>query len=111
MGLFSGSIPLWFVLSHNIPTINTTTNWLCSGAFPSPPVPYHRIHWPLATGHWPLFPCHCSFAPRLMPHQPLTFWFKPDSILGLFLLTAFISTSPGLTCPGLLAPDRRDAGS
>jgi len=27
------------------------------------------------------------------------------------LLTAFISTSPGLTCPGLLAPDRRDAGS
>ena len=25
--------------------------------------------------------------------------------------TAFISTSPGLTCPGLLAPDRRDAGS
>src|SRR5207244_6216973 len=26
-------------------------------------------------------------------------------------ITAFISTSPGLTCPGLLAPDRRDAGS
>src|SRR5271157_5139158 len=43
--------------------------------------------------------------------SPLTFWFKPDSILGLFLVTAFISTSPGLTCPGLLAPDRRDAGS
>src|SRR5208283_529611 len=42
---------------------------------------------------------------------PLTFWFKPDSILGLSLVTAFTSTSPGLTCPGLLAPDRRDAGS
>jgi hypothetical protein len=42
-------------------------------------------------------------------HVP--FWFKPDSIFGLFRLTAFIGTSPGLTCPGLLAPDRRDAGS
>ena len=31
--------------------------------------------------------------------------------LGLSMVTAFISTSPGLTCPGLLAPDRRDAGS
>ena len=28
-------------------------------------------------------------------HVP--FWFKPDSILGLSLFTAFISTSPGLT--------------
>src|SRR3954454_7158746 len=27
------------------------------------------------------------------------------------VLTALISTSPRLTCPGLLAPDRRDAGS
>src|SRR5208337_3825002 len=35
---------------------------------------------------------------------PLTFWFKPDSILGLSLVTAFTSTSPGLSCPGLLAP-------
>src|SRR5271157_6452728 len=26
-------------------------------------------------------------------------------------ISAAISTSPGLTCPGLLAPDRRDAGS
>jgi hypothetical protein len=31
--------------------------------------------------------------------------------LGLSMVTAFTSTSPGLTCPGLLAPDRRDAGS
>src|SRR4051812_20498247 len=42
-------------------------------------------------------------------HVP--FWSKPDSIFGLPLFTAFISTSPGLTRPGLLAPDRRDAGS
>ena len=41
----------------------------------------------------------------------IPFWSKPDSILGLSLVTALISTSPGLTCPGLLAPDRRDAGS
>src|SRR6185369_11588174 len=34
-----------------------------------------------------------------------------DSIFGLSFLTAVLSTSPGLTCPGLLAPDRRDAGS
>ncbi len=50
-----------------------------------------------------------EFGASVPDHLP--FWFKPDSILGLSLLTAFISTSPGLTCPGLLAPDRRDAGS
>jgi hypothetical protein len=38
-------------------------------------------------------------------------WSQPDSILGLSLFTALISTSPGWTCPGRLAPDRRDAGS
>ena len=43
MGLFSGSIPPWFVLSHNITTINTTSNWLCSDAFPSPPDPFFRF--------------------------------------------------------------------
>ena len=42
-------------------------------------------------------------------HVP--FWSKPDSIFGLPLFTAFISTSPGLTSSGLLAPDRRDASS
>src|SRR5215831_16858398 len=49
---------------------------------------------------------HCN--PRTWP---CTFWSEPDSILGSSLFTAFISTSPGLTCPGRLAPDRRDAGS
>ena len=42
---------------------------------------------------------------------PRTFWSEPDSIFGSTLFTAFISTSPELTRPGLLAPDRRDAGS
>src|SRR5262245_60727676 len=41
----------------------------------------------------------------------IPFWSKPDSIFGLPLFTAFISTSPGLTSSGLLAPDRRDTGS
>ncbi len=31
--MFSGSIPPSFVLSHNMPMINTTSNWLCFGAF------------------------------------------------------------------------------
>src|SRR5208337_3925282 len=44
MGLFSGSIPPWFVLSHNMSMINTTSNWLCSDAFPSPPDPFFRFH-------------------------------------------------------------------
>src|SRR5262249_41061292 len=39
-------------------------------------------------------------------HVP--FWSKPNSIFGLSLFTAFISTSPGLTSSGRLAPDRRD---
>ena len=42
---------------------------------------------------------HCS--PHTWPH---TFWSKPVSIFGLFLFTAFISTSLGLTCPGWLPP-------
>jgi hypothetical protein len=42
---------------------------------------------------------------------PRTFWSEPDSILGSSFLTAFVSTSPGLTWPGRLAPDRLDAGS
>jgi len=33
LGSFSCSIPPLFVLSHNMPTINTTSNWLRLGAF------------------------------------------------------------------------------
>ena len=50
-----------------------------------------------------------EFGAPVPDHLP--FWFKPDSILGLSLVTAFTGTSPGLTWPGLLAPNRRDAGS
>jgi hypothetical protein len=50
-----------------------------------------------------------DFTTPVPDHLP--FWFKPDSIFGLLLITVFISTSPKLTCPGLLAPDRLDAGS
>src|SRR5947209_1632347 len=50
-----------------------------------------------------------EFGAPVLDHIP--FWFKPDSIFGSSLVTAFIGTSPGLTRPGLLAPDRRDAGS
>ena len=49
LGLFSCSIRPSFVLSHNMQMINTTSNWLCSGAFHSPPVPSLRIRWPLVT--------------------------------------------------------------
>src|SRR5271157_1729818 len=50
MGLFSCSIPPSFVLSHNMSIINTTSNWLCSGAFHSPPVPsLFSIRWLLTT--------------------------------------------------------------
>jgi len=42
-----------------MPINNTTTNWLCSGAFPSPPVP--SLH-SLATDYWPLFSRHRPLA-------------------------------------------------
>ncbi len=47
-GSFSCSTPPLFVLSHNVPMANTTSNWLRFGAFLSPPVPPLRIHWPLS---------------------------------------------------------------
>ena len=46
---FSWSIPPSFVLSHNMPMINTTSNWLCSGAFLSPSCMSLQFYWPLAT--------------------------------------------------------------
>ena len=57
MGLFSGSIPPWFVLSNNLSTINTRAIWLCFGAFLSPPASSLQFHWPLIT----ILPSH---APR-----------------------------------------------
>ncbi len=64
MGLFSCSIPPSFVLSHHVPMVNTTSNWLCFGAFLSPPVPSLRIHWPLTTGRCSRATGHYSRATR-----------------------------------------------
>jgi len=65
MGSFSGSIPPSFVLSYNMPTINTTSNWLCSGAFRSLPALCFRFtgHSSLATRH----PPHDLRGPPSMP--------------------------------------------
>ena len=51
LGLFSGSIPPWFVLSNNLSTTNTRAIWLCFGAFLSPPASSLQLHGPLATDH------------------------------------------------------------
>ena len=57
LGLFSCSIPPSIVLSHNMSMTNTMSNWLCSGAFHSPPVPSpFSIRWPLVTILSPLAP-------------------------------------------------------
>jgi hypothetical protein len=64
LGLFSCSIPPWFVISHNMPMINTTSNWLCSGAFHSPPVPSLRIQWALVTILSPHAPRPSPLAPH-----------------------------------------------
>ncbi len=44
--------------------VNTTSNWLCFGAFLSPPVPSLRIHWPLTTGRCSRATGHYSRATR-----------------------------------------------
>src|SRR5271157_5433348 len=43
------------VLSHNMSTINTTSNWLRFGAFLSPSSLPLQFHWPLAPGY-----CSCA---------------------------------------------------
>src|SRR5271157_4240320 len=67
MGLFSGSIPPWFVLSNNLSTTNTRAIWLCSGAFLSPPAPPPSAL--LTAGHYPLVPRPTPHAPRHTPHD------------------------------------------
>src|SRR5271157_2016308 len=52
--VFACSIPPSFVLSHNMPMINTTSDLALFGAFLSPPAPFPRdsrttIHSPLAS--------------------------------------------------------------
>jgi hypothetical protein len=56
LGSLSCPIPPSFVLSHNMPVINTTSNGLCWGAFQAPPVPPYGC-----TGLW-------SLASRPTPH-------------------------------------------
>ena len=79
LGLFSGSIPPWFVLSNNLSTTNTRAIWLCFGAFLSPPASSLQFHWPLIT----ILPSH---APRPTPGpagsgraQTLPRWLLPDT--------------------------------
>ena len=56
-----------FVLSHYVPMVNTTSNWLCFGPFLSPPVPSLRIHWPLTTGHYSRATRHSPLPPKTLP--------------------------------------------
>jgi len=63
LGSFSGSIPPYFVLSHNMPMIYTTSNWLRFGAFLSPLAPSLRIHWPQFSRHSPLATRHYLLRP------------------------------------------------
>ncbi len=79
LGLFSGSIPPWFVLSSNLSTTNTRAIWLCFGAFLPPPASSLQFHWPLIT----ILPSH---APRPTPGpagsgraQTLPRWLQPDT--------------------------------
>ena len=51
LGLFSGSIPPWFVLSNDLSTTNTRAIWLCLGAFLAPPASCLQFHWLLATDY------------------------------------------------------------
>ena len=60
-GLFSCSIPPWFVLSNNLSTTNTRAIWLCFGAFLSPPASSAQFHWPR---YWLLTTILPSHAPR-----------------------------------------------
>ena len=93
IGFVFCSIPPSFVLSHFTPVTNTTSNWLCFGAFLSPPVPFLRIHWPLttATVPVPLTTILVPLATTLTPHalrqpsgvrscaDPLPRWLLPDT--------------------------------
>ena len=61
--------------------LNTTSNWICFGAFLSPPVSSLGIHWPLTTGHCSRSTGHCSRATRHSPLPPKTIprWLLPDT--------------------------------
>src|SRR5271157_4891614 len=74
MGLFSCSIPPWFVLSNNLSTINTRAIWLCLGAFLSSPASSVQFHWPLFSLYPPLATRHSPLPPTTLPR-----WLLPDT--------------------------------
>src|SRR5271157_366004 len=57
----------WFVVNFDLSTTSTRANWLRSALFCHRDLPASHS---LATDYWPLFPRHCSPAPRLTPHAP-----------------------------------------
>ena len=64
MGSFSRVILQAFVLSRNVPKVNTRAIWFRFGAFLSSPARFLRIHWPLA----PVFsPLATTFPPSARP--------------------------------------------
>jgi len=75
LGLLSCSISPSFVLSHNMSMVNTTSNWLCFGAFHPPPVPsLFGIRWLLVTilsPHAPRSTSHGRRGPPSMPRAEL----------------------------------------
>ena len=79
MGLFSCSIPPWFVLSCNLPMTNARAIWLCFGAFLSPPASSLQLHWPLATDHHSPVP-RSTPGPAGSGHaQTFPHWLLPDT--------------------------------
>ena len=88
LGSFSCSIPPSFVVSHNVPMINTRANWLRFGVFLSLPPLSLQFHWPLFFRHWQLFSDLTPHAPRRTLHaspagsgpaQTLPRWQLPDT--------------------------------
>ena len=57
----------------------------------------------LGSVYLPVAFCPCS-SRRNRAIQPLTFWFKPVSIFGLFTFTEFINSSLALALPLSLVP-------
>ena len=68
MGSFSCSIPHFFVLSHNIPMINTTSNLASFWRFSLTASFVSSTS--LTTGHYSLATDHNSLTPRPTPHAP-----------------------------------------
>src|SRR5208337_4576159 len=77
MGLFSCSIPPWFVLSNNLSMTNARAIWLCFGAFLSPPASSLQFHWPLATDHHSPVPRSTPGPAGSGPAQTLPRWLLP----------------------------------